>query len=476
MGEISLLIATSLLGVISCSPHEVFLQNKEASNILRRQRRGYQVFEELKVGNLERECYEEKCSFEEAREIFENKEGTIEFWNHYVDGNQCDPNPCLNQAKCKDGISSYYCLCPPGFEGMNCEREPLKLCNLANGGCHHYCKKDPEKGVTCTCALTYKLGEDQHSCIPAVPHPCGKIAEINVVRSLDNTFRPRNTSVPDSHFSTVTVKPRSSNATTAHNSRNITEAFNYTTITRAAGDHTRIVGGEECVKGQCPWQAMLLNDEKNEPFCGGTILNKKWVISAAHCFVHPVEFRVVVGEHNIRKHEDTEEYHEVKSVILYPKYNSSRSRYNHDIALILLKTPITFTPFVIPICLPEKSFAEKVLMMQPYGTVSGWGRLYMLGDTPQVLQQISIPYVDRSTCKQSSKFSVTGNMFCAGMSDGSKDACQGDSGSPHVTSYKNTWFLTGVVSWGDGCAVAGRYGFYTRVSKYYTWIKNQTGL
>ncbi|XP_051876972.1 coagulation factor IX-like [Pristis pectinata] len=476
MGEISLLIVASLLGVTNCSPSEVFLQNKDANSILQRQRRANAVFEEIKGGNIERECREEKCSFEEAREIFENKELTTAFWNEYIDGNQCESNPCLNQGECKDGIGSYSCWCLPGFQGVNCEIEPLKLCHLENGGCHHFCKKDAARGVRCVCAPTYILGADQRSCIPAVSQPCGRIADINAVRSLDVTFGARSNDARDSVFSTVTDEPRSPKRTTVRNPSNVTTTFNYTFIEESAADHTRIVGGEECRKGQCPWQAMLLNEFKNETFCGGTILNEKWVVTAAHCFVDPVEFRVVVGEHNIRKPEHTEQYHSVENVTLYPSYNPNRSRYDHDIALILLKTPINFTPFIIPICLPEKHFAERVLMAQSYGTVSGWGRLYTLGDFPQVLQRIDIPYVDRSICKESSKFSVTGNMFCAGFPDGSKDACQGDSGGPHVTRYKNTWFLTGIVSWGDGCAVAGRYGFYTRVSKYYAWIKKQTGI
>ncbi|XP_069749645.1 coagulation factor IX-like [Narcine bancroftii] len=476
MGDIGLLIVASLLGLISRIHCEVFLQSNEANSVLQRQRRANGVFEEFKAGNVERECYEEKCSFEEAREIFENKEVTLEFWSEYTDGNQCESNPCLNKGECKDGIGSYSCWCQPGFQGINCEIEPIKLCNLDNGKCHHFCKKDAVKGVRCVCAPTYKLDADQMSCIPAVSHPCGRIADINKERSLDLTFGASSTDAPNLLSNNVTETPRLLNETTANNFSNLVKNYNYSNVKASPIDFTKIVGGEECRKGQCPWQAMLLNEAKNEAFCGGTILNKNWVISAAHCFIDPIEFKIVVGEHNIRKSEHTEKYHDVEKVILYPSYNPNRSRYDHDIALIHLKTPIQFTPFIIPICLPEKHFAENVLMTQPYGMVSGWGKLSTLGVTPQVLLRISIPYVERSTCKESSKYSVTGNMFCAGHPDGSKDACHGDSGGPHVTKYKNTWFLTGIVSWGDGCAVAGRYGFYTRVSRYYAWVKRQTGI
>ncbi|XP_032886197.1 coagulation factor IX isoform X1 [Amblyraja radiata] len=475
MGEISLLIVAAVLGQIGCSDREVFLQNKDANDILQRQKRANSLFEEIKSGNIERECHEEKCSFEEAREAFENKEDTHEFWNEYVDGDQCDSNPCQNQGNCKDGIGSYACWCQPGYGGINCEIEPLKLCNFENGRCHHFCNKDAKNGVRCTCAPTYKLGADQQSCVPVGSHPCGRIAEINAVRSLDITFGANNTDALKSSSSKVMDKLRVSNGTTVHRLSNITGAYNYTNIRPSAADHTKIVGGEECRKGQCPWQAMLLDNEKKKSFCGGTILNEKWVISAAHCFIKPIDFTVVVGEHNIGKQEHTERYHQVKKVIQYHSYNHNISRYNHDMALILLTTPIMFTPFIVPICLPEKHFADQVLMTQTYGMVSGWGKLHSMGGDPQVLQRINIPYIERSICKDSSKYRVTKNMFCAGFPDATKDSCQGDSGGPHVTKYKNTWFLTGIVSWGDGCAKQGRYGFYTKVSRYHPWIISQMG-
>ncbi|XP_078067874.1 coagulation factor IX-like [Mustelus asterias] len=473
MAEIYLLLMISFLGIVKFSDCEVFLQNEKASNILKRQKRANSVFEELKPGNMERECLEERCSFEEAREIFENKDLTIEFWNGYTDGNQCDSNPCQNESECKDGIGSYSCWCRPGFQGKNCEIEPLKLCSLDNGNCHHFCKTDAVKGVRCVCAPTYKLDSDLHSCIPAVEHPCGQIAAINKVRSLSSNSMPSSeTNSTGSYPNNVTDTSQRSNVTTVSSLRNATGAYNYSQIQPEETNQIRIVGGKECQKGQCPWQAMLLDDTKKKGFCGATILNENWVVTAAHCFYDPVKFQVVVGEHNVNAIEHTERYHEVQKVVMYPKYNANRSRYDHDIALILLKTPIQFNIFVVPICLPEKHFAEKVLMKEAYGTVSGWGYLADMGSAAVLLQKIDIPYVERSVCKDSSKYSVTGNMFCAGNSDGSEDACQGDSGGPHVTKYKHTWFLTGIVSWGDGCAVSGRYGFYTRVSRYYSWIKN----
>lgn len=66
---------------------------------------------------------------------------------------------------------------------------------------------------------------------------------------------------------------------------------------------------------------------------------------------------------------------------------------------------------------------------------------------------------------------ITDNMFCAGYLDVSMDACSGDSGGPFVVNYRGTWFLTGVVSWGEKCAARGKYGVYSRLGNFLTWIR-----
>ncbi|KAL4636287.1 hypothetical protein GN956_G13826 [Arapaima gigas] len=105
---------------------EVFLQSKDASQVLSRRRRANSAFEEFRQGNLERECNEERCSREEAREIFENEEKTwllllTVFMCLCSDGDACEAKPCINRGVCKDGLQGYTCFCLPGFQGHNCE-------------------------------------------------------------------------------------------------------------------------------------------------------------------------------------------------------------------------------------------------------------------------------------------------------------------------------------------------------------------
>lgn len=179
---------------------------------------------------------------------------------------------------------------------------------------------------------------------------------------------------------------------------------------------------------------------------------------------------LVAGEHTLNLHEDTEQNYEVLEQHIHPRYNSSISLYNHDIALIYLKSSIAFSTTVRPICIGPRAFTEYLVKEYSPATVSGWGRMRFLGVTAETLQKVQVPFTDQTECKLSSSSRITPFMFCAGYYDEAKDACQGDSGGPHTNSIHATWFLTGIVSWGEECAKEGKYGVYTRMSLYYHWI------
>lgn len=81
----------------------MLLRAREAAQFLRpRQRRAYQVFEEAKQGHLERECVEEVCSKEEAREVFENDPETVSGPQGLRVGGLCVPEPILLGATSAD--------------------------------------------------------------------------------------------------------------------------------------------------------------------------------------------------------------------------------------------------------------------------------------------------------------------------------------------------------------------------------------
>nr|XP_009683154.1 PREDICTED: coagulation factor IX isoform X1 [Struthio camelus australis] len=274
MAKIPLILSIYLLGAFLGAQSEVFIENKEANAVLSRQTRANSNrLEEVIPGNLERECMEEKCSFEEAREVFENTEKTMEFWKTYIDGDQCEPNPCKNGATCKDAVSSYVCWCPAGYEGRNCEID--FTCAIKNGGCKHFCRHDPPQKVVCSCAAGYVLHEDGKSCEPAVPYPCGRItapeAKSKLTRAI-NSFEHWNITADDPDDAPDEALDNITETTTAATTR----------IVPIIKTGTRVVGGSDSMRGEVPWQVYLVNSH-NIGFCGGSIINEKWVVTAAHC-------------------------------------------------------------------------------------------------------------------------------------------------------------------------------------------------
>ncbi|XP_061454082.1 coagulation factor IX-like [Rhineura floridana] len=446
-------VVICLLGWCLYAKCAVFINQEEASAILHRHKR-YNTgrLEEMVRGNLERECIEETCSYEEAREVFENDEKTMEFWKVYLDGDQCEPNPCVNGGRCQDDISNYLCWCPAGYEGRNCELDAT--CSTKNGGCKQLCRNSPEGIAICSCVPGYKLKEDRRSCEPTVPFPCGKITAPEAVKKhtrSHNTF--------DNWLSTNTTDDLEEES-----GDNATQIISKTAII------TRVVGGMDSRKGEVPWQVYLLSPEQ-KGFCGGSIVNERWIITAAHCLEF-VPHTVVAGEHNVDTKDGTEQYRRVARVIPHPTYNAT-NKYHNDIALLELDSPLELNHYVTPICIADKEFTNS-LLRNGLGSVSGWGKLTFQGREASILQVLKIRYVDRPTCLRSTRFTILANMFCAGDPNDAKDTCQGDSGGPYATDIEDTWFLTGITSWGEQCAQKGKYGVYTRVSKYTKWIRNTT--
>ncbi|AWO99907.1 putative coagulation factor IX-like [Scophthalmus maximus] len=525
----------------------VFVSQQAAHTVLIRQRRynSGHLEEIMHKDNLERECREEVCSMEEAREVFENNEKTMEFWAGYIDGDQCNPPPCQNGAECQDGIDSYVCWCKPNFGGKNCEIEVTKQCSVNNGGCSHFCVMQAEQPV-CRCATGYKLGPDKRSCETTGLFSCGQVdlsstpaAKLVITprasngtnaseRSLDYSDTllddyfgdnatqlydyfelPMNDSDPFDMSVAPAVDVRSgrsdssSSMNPAEVARNGIEAtgvaetpaeeeqldrwaFFPTLPTITAKDNTdqRIVGGDEATPGEIPWQVTLMSPSealgRAQPFCGGSLLSELWVVTAAHCLakaeIAKQGFFVRAGEHDVMKDEGPEEDLVVAEQHIHPMYDYKKSPYNHDIALLRLARPVELSNQRRPICLGPKDFTENILRESSGSLVSGWGRRKFQGPEATRLQKVEVPYVDRTQCKQSSRYHITRFMFCAGFDTTQKDSCQGDSGGPHATKYKGTWFLTGIVSWGEECAKDGKYGIYTRVSRYYPWISQKTGI
>ncbi|XP_023325441.1 trypsin-1 [Eurytemora carolleeae] len=229
----------------------------------------------------------------------------------------------------------------------------------------------------------------------------------------------------------------------------------------------KIVGGEEAIPHEFPWQVSLRRASDNFHFCGGSVLNEYTVVSAAHCTViwdSADEVVVVAGEHNKVEFEGTEQTVDVAELIVHESYGSPKG-FENDIALWILASPLNFTDAVGPVALPTS-----LQQSEGFCTVTGWGTLSAGGSTPDVLMKVDVPVVGDGTCSLEYPLSIAESMLCAG--ERGKDSCQGDSGGPLICyNADGSGYLGGIVSWGRGCGGIYSPGVYTEVSYFIDWIQ-----
>ncbi|XP_003701884.2 proclotting enzyme [Megachile rotundata] len=234
-------------------------------------------------------------------------------------------------------------------------------------------------------------------------------------------------------------------------------------------DQERIVGGQNADPGEWPWIAALFNAGRQ--FCGGSLIDDKHILTAAHCVANMNSWDVArltvrLGDYNIKTNTEIRHIERrVKRVVRHRGFNA-RTLYN-DIALLTLNEPVPFTDQIRPICLPSGSqlYSGKV------ATVIGWGSLRESGPQPAILQEVSIPIWPNSECKvkygAAAPGGIVDSFLCAGRA--AKDSCSGDSGGPLMVN-DGRWTQVGIVSWGIGCGKGQYPGVYTRVTHFLPWI------
>ncbi|KAL6476709.1 hypothetical protein MHYP_G00152080 [Metynnis hypsauchen] len=237
--------------------------------------------------------------------------------------------------------------------------------------------------------------------------------------------------------------------------------------------NTKIVGGQDASPGSWPWQVSLQTNGFH--FCGGSLINSNWVLTAAHCVgsITASQVTVYLGDQSLSNQGSNTNVvsRSVSQVITHPNYSSFT--HDNDIALLQLSSSVTFPNYITPVCLAA---AGSTFFNGTLTWVTGWGNIAsgVSLPSPGTLQEVQVPIVGNRECNcLYGVGTITDNMLCAGLLAGGKDSCQGDSGGPLVSKQGGVWIQAGIVSFGAGCAQPNYPGVYTRVSQYQTWINQQ---
>lgn len=302
----------------------------------------------------------------------------------------------------------------------------------------------------------------------------------------------------------------------------VREAKEAGTLVTEAAD-TRIYGGRPAEQGAWPWQVSLHSaenvgsDQRSRilsQFCGASLISRQWVLTAAHCVQDfdgniSAPREILVRSGNVALWEG--DFRQISAVIPHPNYDPIRT--DNDIALLKLSEPVSNSSGPVG-AIPVLQDGSQ---LQPGPAVSiGWG-LMEDNTVPGVLMEVEIELVPNSACNNgfaeqtrrdvgsyllsigaahevpedklvaafelispSIGDALTNNMICAGVPQGGKDSCNGDSGGPlMVRRADGGWIQVGIVSWGKmplgaqtACGLPSLYGVYTRVSNYFDWIGN----
>ncbi|XP_065204629.1 venom protease-like [Planococcus citri] len=287
--------------------------------------------------------------------------------------------------------------------------------------------------------------------------------------------------------SNETTVPRTGDPVNPTGSNN-TAATDYSICGKSKRNTNKIVGGQNSSLGDWPWIVAIGYRRPSNPNtlweCGGSLISDRWVITAAHC-IEGIGSLVLTTARMGDLHlddlvEDGASHVDIaiEKSFVHPQYSSTMNV--NDIALLRLKTPVTFTKNLRPICiLTKEDYKKDDFYVNKSPFIAGWGNTQARGYKSDMLLETQVDVVDIPTCGKQYlagglRSPIDSRLICASRMG--KDSCQGDSGGPLMLPVGSSYYLAGHVSYGVGCANPNFPGVYTKVAYFTDWIKSTTNL
>ncbi|KAL1399343.1 hypothetical protein pipiens_008285 [Culex pipiens pipiens] len=243
----------------------------------------------------------------------------------------------------------------------------------------------------------------------------------------------------------------------------------------------RITRGQRANLYEFPWMAVLVSDED---FCMGTLISKRYVLTTIQCSRNPSPYQVKLGDYDIHRDRDcnvndptdcapSTRLYDIEFIVLHQSY--SRETRHNDIALVRLKTEVSFDDHIQPVCLPVTPQLQRMTFTE--FTIAGWGVTDQADNLASILQKAKVPATECNTHSIARKrFPVdSASQICLELvtSDG-PIACIGDLGGllGNTVQFDNglRFVQFGVVSYGKAACGKGPW-IYTNVTHFMPWIR-----